>query len=196
MFNPEQKSFKVIILFITGLLILSCDRNRHSRGYDFIPDMVYSQAYETYSENPNFRDSITMRLPVMGTVPRGIIPFRYTIDSLSRARAGVELVNPFLPTDEVLARGKEVYTTFCIICHGPQGKGDGHLFVSGWYPLQPRAISAEPTVSLKDGEIYHTITLGFASMGAYGDQIRPDDRWKTVLYVRGLQKEAQSVPNR
>jgi hypothetical protein len=28
-------------------------------------------------------------------------------------------------------------------------------------------------------------------MGAHGAQIRPDDRWKLVLYVRLLQNKAQ-----
>ena len=75
------------------------------RGYDFIPDMVYSQAYDTYSQNPNFTDSMTMRVPVDGTVPRGYMPFRYTIDSVSRQKAGNELVNPFLPQMKSLPGG-------------------------------------------------------------------------------------------
>jgi mono/diheme cytochrome c family protein len=193
MYSLRQISIKIIILFLTGIMILACDRNRNMRGYDFIPDMVYSQAYDTYSENPNFKDSMTMRVPVNGTVPMGFIPFRYTIDSISRAKAGMELVNPYLPTDEVIASGKLIFTTFCIGCHGPLGKGDGQLFISGLYPLKPREISAEPTAKLKDGEIYHTITLGFGSMGAHGAQIKPADRWKIVLYVRELQKEALMV---
>lgn len=184
---------KSAIFILSGLVIMACDRNRHMRGYDFIPDMAYSQAYETYTENPIFSDSMTMRAPVKGTVPLGIVPFRYTIDSISRAKAGEELHNPFPATDEVIARGKEVYTIFCMLCHGPEGNGDGHLFTSGLYPLQPRAISAEPTANLKDGQIFHTITLGFASMGAYGAQISPDDRWKVVHYVRELQKRARDT---
>jgi mono/diheme cytochrome c family protein len=189
----RKVSLKIIILFLSGIMILSCDRNRSMRGYDFIPDMVYSQAYDTYSENPNFEDSMTMRVPVTGTVPIGLIPFRYTIDSISRAKAGDELINPYMPTDEVIASGKLLYTTFCIGCHGPLGKGDGQLFISGLYPLKPREISAEPTANLRDGEIYHTITLGFGSMGAHGAQIKPADRWKIVHYVRELQREARMV---
>ena len=96
-----------------------------------------------------------------------------------------------MPTDEILARGKLIFTTFCIGCHGALGKGDGQLFTSGLYPLKPREISAAPTAKLKDGEIYHTITLGFGSMGAHGAQIKPEDRWKLVLYVRELQKVMQ-----
>ncbi len=161
------------------------------RGYDYIPDMVYSQAYDAYSQNPNFKDSMTMRVPVEGTVPIGFTPFRYTVDTISRAKAGKELVNPFLPTDDVLARGKLMFTTFCIGCHGELGKGDGQLFKSGLYPLKPRDISAKPTARRPDGQIYHTITLGFGSMMPHGAQVRPDDRWKLVLYVRVLQNEAK-----
>jgi hypothetical protein len=61
------------------------------------------------------------------------------------------------------------------------------------YPLKPRDISAGPTARLKDGQIYHTITLGFGSMMPHSAQIRPEDRWKLVLYVRELQKEAQGA---
>src|SRR5450759_899848 len=187
----RKKSIRILVLLLTGAIIWSCDRQKNMRGYDFIPDMVYSQSYETYSNNPNFKDSMTMRVPVNGTVPRGFTPFRYTIDSLSWVKAGNELVNPFLPTDDVLARGKLIFTTFCIGCHGVHGKGDGQLYSSGLYPLKPKDISGAPIAILKDGQIFHTITLGFGSMMPHGAQIRTDDRWKLVLYVRVLQKEAQ-----
>jgi len=183
--------FRIPAITLLVVILLSCDRQPRMRGYDFIPDMVYSQAYETYSQNPNFQDSMTMRVPVGMTVPLGIIPFRYTIDSLSRQKAGNDLTNPFLPTDTIVEEGKLVFTTFCIGCHGADGRGDGQLYTSGLYPLKPREISGKPTSDLKDGQIYHTITLGFGSMGAHGAQVKPDDRWKTVLYVRKLQKMAK-----
>jgi mono/diheme cytochrome c family protein len=191
MYIVNRISFKISVLLLAGASLISCDHQKNMRGYDYIPDMVYSQAYETNSQNPNFKDSMTMRVPVYGTVPRGFLPFRYTIDSASRLKAGNELVNPFSPTDDIMARGKLIFTTFCIGCHGAKGKGDGQLFSSGLYPLKPRDISAAPTAKLRDGEIFHTITLGFGSMGAHGAQIKPDDRWKLVLYVRSLQKNAE-----
>lgn len=193
MYIVRRVLIRISVLLLSGVILASCDRQKNMRGYDFIPDMVYSQAYDTYSKNPNFKDSMTMRVPVNGTVPRGFIPFRYTIDSVSRARAGKELYSPFLPTDDVLARGELIYTTFCIGCHGAMGKGDGQLYSSGLYPLKPREISGVVTSKLKDGEIYHTITLGFGSMGAHGAQVRSDDRWKLVLFIRELQKEAQKA---
>ena len=30
-------------------------------------------------------------------------------------------------------------------------------------------------------------------MGAHGSQIRPDDRWKLVLYIRKLQQEELKI---
>ncbi len=181
---------RLTFLFCTIVILNSCDRQRNMKGYDFIPDMVYSQAYETNSDNPNFPDSLTMRAPVTGTVAMGVTPFRYTIDPESRLKAGKELSNPYLPLEEVIARGEYIFTTFCIGCHGSTGSGDGQLFASGLYPLKPRAISAGPTAKLKDGEIFHTVTLGFASMGPHGSQIKTEDRWKVVLYVRKLQNDA------
>jgi len=183
--------FRISLILLAGIILLSCDRQKTMRGYDYIPDMVYSQAYETNSVNPNFKDSMTMRVPVSGTVPRGFLPFRYTIDSLSWVKAGNELVNPYTATDDVLARGKLIFTTFCIGCHGTQGRGDGQLYSSGLYPLKPKDLTSAPIAILKDGQIFHTMTLGFGSMGAHGAQIKPEDRWKLVLYVRGLQKAAQ-----
>jgi mono/diheme cytochrome c family protein len=191
MLIKRQISNLVILLLLPVAIICSCDRQRKMRGYDFVPDMVYSQAYETFSGNPNFADSSTMRIPVQGTVPRGFIPFRYTNDPESRIKAGKELVNPYLPSEEVVERGKLIFTTFCIHCHGKSGAGDGFLFTSGLYPLQPKSLSGETAANLKDGEIYHTITLGIRSMGAHGSQIRSEDRWKLVKYIRKLQEDAR-----
>jgi mono/diheme cytochrome c family protein len=181
---------RILVFLLVALILPACDRQKNMRGYDFIPDMVYSRAYETYSKNPNFKDSVTMRVPVTGTVSIGSTPFHYTIDSLSWVKAGNELINPYLPTDEVLARGKFIFTTFCIGCHGALAKGDGQLYSSGLYPLKPKDLTAEAIIKVKDGQIYHTITLGFGSMMPHGAQIRPEDRWKLVLYVRTLQKRA------
>lgn len=192
MYFIQRTSIRLSVFCLSALILWSCDRNKSMRGYDFIPDMVYSQAYETYAKNPNFEDSMTMRVPVMGTVPLGFIPFKYTIDPESRLKAGKELFNPELPTDVVLARGELIFTTFCIGCHGVSGGGDGNLYTSGLYPLKPRTLSGDLVAKLKDGEIFHTITLGFGSMGAHGSQIRPVDRWKLVLYIRKLQADARN----
>jgi mono/diheme cytochrome c family protein len=155
--------------------------------------MFYSTAYETFTKNPNFKDGMTMRVPVPGTVPRDFTPFNYTIDPESRIQAGIELINPESPTAEALLRGKAVYSTFCAGCHGDKGAGDGPLFTSGLYPLKPRNLTGNTANNLKDGEIFHSITLGFGSMGAHGSQIRTEDRWKVVLYIREFQVKEKEI---
>jgi mono/diheme cytochrome c family protein len=185
--------YRSVFLILFSIILNGCDRNRNTTGWDYFPDMFYSTAYESFSKNPNFRDSMTMRVPVPGTVPRGFVPFNYTIDPESRVRAGIELVNPFTASPDNLARGRKIYSTFCQGCHGVSGGGDGRLYTSGLYPLQPRILTDEKAKKLKNGEIYHTITLGFGSMGAHGAQIKPEDRWKLVLYIRSLQDDARGT---
>jgi mono/diheme cytochrome c family protein len=180
---------KALMLLLLVVNISSCNRDRNNPGWDYFPDMFYSTAYETNTKNPNFKDGMTMRVPVAGTIPRDFTPFEYANDPESRIKAGKEIANPILETPEALSRGKVVYTTFCIGCHGAAGEGDGRLFTSGLYPLRPLTLSGESATKLKDGEIFHTITLGIRSMGAHGSQIQNEDRWKLVLYIRKLQEE-------
>ncbi|MCF8381250.1 MAG: cytochrome c [Bacteroidales bacterium] len=173
-----------ITLLILFVVFTSCDRNRNNPGWDFFPDMFYSEAYETYSPNPNLKDGKTMSMPVEGSVARDDVPFLYTIEEADRLRAGVELNNPFGDDSLALHRGKEVFTAFCANCHGDMGDGKGFLFTSGKYLIPPKSLIGETGQNLKDGEIYHSITLGFGSMGSHSSQIRPDDRWKAVSYIR------------
>lgn len=186
------------IITITAFLVLfsmtmsSCNRDRNNPGWDYFPDMFYSTAYESYTKNPNFKDGMTMRVPSDGAVPRDYSPFEYTIDPESRIKAGIELVNPISPSAEALSAGEKTYTTFCVGCHGKGGNGDGMLYTSKLYPLKPRSLSTGNSLILKDGEIYHSITLGFGSMGAHESQIRAVDRWNLVLYIRSLQKDANN----
>ena len=82
------KPAKYISLFLFAMIFLSaCDRDRNHPGHSYFPDMVDSRAYESYTANPNFADSLTARLPVKGTIPRGIIPFSFENTLEDRALA-------------------------------------------------------------------------------------------------------------
>lgn len=181
---------RLSILIVVGLLtVLSCDRTRSSTGWDYMPDMYYSNAYESYTPNPNFEDALTMRTPVEGTVPREMIPFAWEKTEEDLLAAGEALVNPLENTEENLLRGQEAYEIFCISCHGPKGDGQGYLYTSERYPYPPANLISEDIVAHKDGEYYHAITVGYGIMGAHGSMIRPEDRWKIILHIRNnLQK--------
>lgn len=187
-----MKKYTIPLFLIAMLLIGSaCDRNRNHPGWDYFPDMFYSEAYESYTPNSNFEDGKTMQDPAEGTIPRGFIPFQYGIEEDERIRAGEELQNPFADNEQVLERGKFIYTNYCQGCHGEKGDGQGYLYTSKKYIALPRSLVGETAQNLKDGEIYHSISLGFGSMGPHDAQLRPDDRWKIVSYIRYVLQDQQ-----
>jgi len=184
-----MKYKNILIGSIILLALVSCDRTRSSTGWDYMPDMYYSNAYESYTPNPNFEDDITMRVPVKGTIPREMVPFAWENSDEDRLAAGKALYNPLELNAANLAGGKAAYEVFCNSCHGAAGDGQGYLFTSQRYPYPPANLVSDKVKELKDGEIYHSITVGYGIMGAHGGMISPDERWKIILYIReNLQK--------
>lgn len=171
-------------LIILSFIQFSCETDRNKRGYEYFPDMAYSETYEAYSPNPIFADGKSAQLPVKGTIPRHLVPYQYPKTSEGMELAGLELVNPFEPNKENLARGKHEYNVFCANCHGFDGSGDGNLFANGSYPAEPPSLITKEMLNRPDGEYYHIMTLGSAIMGPFASLIRPDDKWKTILYIK------------
>ena len=178
---------KIIYLLLLAIIIMSgwsCDRDRNTTGWDYFPDMSYSNAYETYTPNENFEDGMTMRIPVEGTISRDQFLFEYGPTTEERERAGRELVNPFTVDEEILDRGRTIYSVYCAGCHGEKGDGKGHLVASGLFKYPVRTIISDEVKDRPDGELFHTISEGFGVMGAHGSLVLPDDRWKTIIYIR------------
>jgi len=72
--KPVMSAHRLPLLMLVMLVMFwSCDRTRTDKGYEYFPDMVHSQAYETYSENNVWEDGQTMRKPAEGTIPRSIL---------------------------------------------------------------------------------------------------------------------------
>ncbi|MBI5326707.1 MAG: c-type cytochrome [Deltaproteobacteria bacterium] len=89
---------------------------------------------------------------------------------------------PIAPSYESLARGKVMYDTYCAICHGESGRGDGTV---GKKYVPPTDLTSEYVQRKPDGDIYYTITYGgLAIMPVYGDAIIPEDRWHLVNYIK------------
>jgi mono/diheme cytochrome c family protein len=179
--------------YIIAVIVVAagCDRNRKHPGWDYFPDMAYSNAYETWSPNKNFSDGKTIQPPVEGTISRDALPFGYGPSTDERTSAGRELANPLENKVTNLERGEEVYRVFCASCHGVKGDGNGYLVSTGVYPYPVRTLVSDEMIKRPDGEIYHTITLGFGVMGAHGFMIRPEDRWKAIFHVRDLQANTE-----
>ena len=177
---------KLTGFFVLVLLFFSCKHGNNDPGYSYMPDMAYSHAGETNTENSVFANGMNNQLPVEGTIPREMIPYQYEKTYDAQLKAGEELINPFEPVKSNLEIGKKQYTIYCASCHGFEGKGDGHLYTSKLFTAKPTALNENYVQSKPDGEIYHIITMGSLSglMGPHGSQIKPENRWKIILYLR------------
>ncbi len=121
-------------------------------------------------------------MPVQGTIPRGFEPYAFAKDPEA---AGRELKNPLRRTHAVLARGQALFNTYCIVCHGPQGEGNGTIIPK--FP-QPPSLQSDKVRGWPDGRIYHVVSSGQNLMPSYASQIAPADRWSIIHYVRVLQR--------
>src|SRR5262245_286752 len=149
-------------------------------GSEYMPDMARGPGYKAFAPNPATRSGITLQRPVVGTIARGHHPFHYGKGDGEAARAGRELSNPFHPTSQVLAKGKELYEIYCQVCHGEQGKGDGPIATK--IP-PPTSYKSERVMGYPPGRMFHVITMGANKMPSYTVQLAPDERWLVITYV-------------
>ena len=84
------------------------------------------------------------------------------------------------PDKAKIDAGETVYNTYCAVCHGEQGKGDGPI--SGKIPPPPSYVS-DRLMQFPPGRIFHVISMGTGKMPAYAAQLTADERWKVVTYV-------------
>jgi len=92
---------------------------------------------------------------------------------------------PLPVTKELLDRGEERYKVFCIVCHGPNGGGNGMVVRRGY--TQPPSYSDERLRNAPVGHFYDVITNGLGRMNGYAAQIPVQDRWAITAYIRALQ---------
>jgi mono/diheme cytochrome c family protein len=172
-------------------VVVGASNDAGRRALEYMPDMTYSLPYNSFAPNAVTRDGKTLQLPVAGTMPRGFHPFRYGATPEEALRAGRELRSPVAQTAETLAQGRELYETFCLVCHGSRGQGDG--------PLVPRipnppAYTSERVRGMAPGQIFHVISRGSGRMPSYAAQIPYEERWLIVLHVAALREPGASRP--
>lgn len=165
-------------------------------NYEIFSEMFHSKAYESFSPNPNYPMGTTERRPPNGTIARNNMPYEYEATKEGAMRAHKELVNPLIPgpgdtTAEAsfsdhLTAGEAAYNDFCVPCHGLGGAGDGPVVKHGFPP--PPNLNLPNARNMKDGDIFHIITVGRGNMPPLDVQVRPEVRWETILYIRKLQE--------
>ena len=174
-----------LVLLLVLLAAVSCSRSSKEKGYEIFPDMVHPVPYEAFSESKIHSDGKSMQLPPAGSIARGRMPFAYGSSKEEALRAGRELTNPYKETTTTLARGKEVYDQYCLVCHGVEGQGDGPIIPK--FP-NPPSLTGKRIKAYKDGRLLHIIVKGSGDMPSHAEQIDRDDRWFLVQYVRYIQE--------
>lgn len=92
---------------------------------------------------------------------------------------------PLPVTAELINRGQERYQVFCVVCHGPNGNGDGMIARRGYQGV--KSYHTDELRSAPVGHFYDVITNGWGRMNGYAAQIPVQDRWAIVAYLRTLQ---------
>ncbi len=127
-------------------------------------------------------------LQAIATPMNGSAPYYYYDTEADRVRAIEDLqTNPFPITADGLKRGQELYETFCGICHGDDGGGNGWIYENGAYPVAPRNFLEQTWVDTSAGVYYHAVMYGKNAMGAYKDKISYEERYQVIHYIRALQ---------
>lgn len=190
---PSTKLLAIALtLGLGAAVVLTACEPGDKPGPEYMPDMARGPAYKAFAPNQAMRNGITLQRPVAGTIKRGARPFHYGKGDAEATRAGLELTNPYRPTEPTLAKGKVLYQTYCQVCHGEQGKGDGPI--SSKIPPPP-SYRSERLLAYPPGRIFHVVTMGANKMPSYAVQLTPDERWLVITYVRSqLQGLPEAAP--
>lgn len=201
MINRTNTVLAVLLVAIVVVITLVGGDNSRP-NFESFPEMKYTPAWEAFAASRQsldgrtiFRNGHTMQPTVPGTIARGQMPLHYAATIEDAVRAGEELQNPYSQVPEHLSasieRGGEVYRTFCVLCHGPQGTGDGPVPKRGFSP--PPSLQTGKSVRMKDGQLFHILTYGQAAMAPFAAQLPREQRWDVINYVRELQSKAPAV---
>jgi mono/diheme cytochrome c family protein len=185
---------RLSILLLISIVMMSC-RGQKSENPPIHPqqNMMNQERFNAQQVNPFFEDGRSMREPVSGTISRGNLRHDTVLfEGKDQDDNYVDAI-PMEITRDFLYRGKEQYEIFCQACHGGTGDGRGIIMTGGYGYVPAPTFHREASYDMPEGELYSSIANGIRSMPAYNTQIRVEDRWAIVAYVRALQK-SQNIP--
>ncbi|HEX5734177.1 MAG TPA: c-type cytochrome [Blastocatellia bacterium] len=138
------------------------------------------------------RNSLTGRRGVSALVVFLLVASGLMIEALiveaqgpRRNTQAQKIKNPVPADAESIEAGKKLYQRHCASCHGPQGKGDGGMALSGGTPsdLTDDTWDYGPT----EGEIFVAIRDGVSSdMLAYKEKLNDKQIWQVVNFIRSI----------
>lgn len=189
----------IAIVTATVLLVQSCSDVKRKPNRVYMPDMAYSRAWETYSDQSALKDSgiFYNSRPVAGTIKRGDV-YHYELlkDTTGTYSTSGNLKNPIGKLDTLqMIEAERLYLVNCGICHGPKLDGNGPLYKDGTgpYPAKPANLSGADAkyVAMEEGTMFHSVTYGKNMMGSYASQVSPKQRWMIISYIKSKQGAAK-----
>jgi mono/diheme cytochrome c family protein len=169
-----------------------------------IPNMDNQERFKAQQAHPLFADGRAMRPATDGTIARGDEWALGTDPHYYEGRTGDDWATAFPPQLEIseplMLRGQEQFGTYCAVCHGLDGGGNGIVaqrarektqISTGWVP--PSSLHDATIRERTVGHLFNTITNGIRTMPAYSDQISPGDRWSIIAYIRALQRSQNAT---
>lgn len=192
-----MKKLSIISVLVMAVIVWSCSDVRRSPGRVYMPDMAYSQAYETYAPIDTLeKQGIHYnRMPVAGTIKRGeLMPFPLAKDKTGDTAnyvQSVHVANPLPALNAVqMKEAERLYLINCGICHGTALDGNGPLYNGGNGPFSAApanlATNAKYT-SMPEGQMFYSVTYGRGQMGSYASQLSSTQRWMIIHYVKSKQ---------
>ena len=120
-----------------------------------------------------------------------------TMRHLSVPSQARSMPNPVPLSPSILEEGRGHFADHCAICHGNDGRGQTEIG-KNLYPKAPD-MTAAPTQSLSDGEIFYIIKNGvrLTGMPAWGEATPEDDAasWHLVHFIRHLPRITEQELN-
>ncbi len=99
-----------------------------------------------------------------------------------------------VPFDAIsVANGVTIFAANCVLCHGPQAKGNGVLAKT--FPIPPVDLLTEPhTAKHTAGDFFHWLTHGIPGTGmpAFADKLSEEDRWDVVNFLHATSRGYQA----
>ena len=172
-------------------------------------DMQDQPKMKPFRSSSFFRDGLSGRQPVAGTVARGYL--RENTALFTGKKSGVSASSatpsttasaqnaypddvdtfPFAVNEDIVKRGQERYNIFCSVCHGKTGNGDGMIVRRGY--RRAASFNDDRLRQAPVGHFFDAITNGWGAMPAYAPQIPVQDRWAIIAYIRALQLSQQTA---
>lgn len=180
----------VLSFIIACILVVAIfgSRGKTSRKppIELFPDMDRQNKVRPQTPSAFFADGRVSRLPVEGTVSRQSHFLDVPANTgMQTGTTNFVAVNPIPITNQLMAQGQQRYNINCAPCHSKVGDGNG---VTKKFGMAVVANLHDPRiVQMTDGELFYVITHGRNLMGPYGPNMRPEERWAVVAYVRALQ---------